>query len=213
MHDTPLKIPTGDLPPVPALEFKTGWNPLAVLHTLCAFANDYRNLSAGPMIELFSDRIEVTNPGKPIISPLRFIDHPPRSRNEQLASFMRRVRICEERGSGIDKVVTELETHVMPPVLFIEEDEFFKVVILSSCPFRELEAKDRITACYQHCCLRMAENSYMTNKTLRERFGIEEKNYSMVSRVINDAKKAGLVKDADPDNKSRRDARYVPFYV
>ncbi|HUX42724.1 MAG TPA: ATP-binding protein [Rectinemataceae bacterium] len=174
---------------------------------------DFEITGTGPMIELFSDRIEVTNPGKPIISTLRFIDHPPRSRNEQLASFMRRVSICEERGSGIDKVVTELETHIMPPVRFIEEDDFFKVVILSPRPFRELEADDRVNACYQHCCLRLAENSYMTNKTLRERLGIEEKNYSMVSRVINDTKKSGLVKDADPTNKSRRDARYVPFYV
>jgi hypothetical protein len=26
------------------LEFKCGWNPEAVLHTLCAFANDFHNL-------------------------------------------------------------------------------------------------------------------------------------------------------------------------
>ena len=26
------------------LEFKRGWNPEAVLHTLCAFANDFHNL-------------------------------------------------------------------------------------------------------------------------------------------------------------------------
>jgi len=29
------------------LEFKRGWNPEAVLHTLCAFANDFHNLSGG----------------------------------------------------------------------------------------------------------------------------------------------------------------------
>ena len=113
----------------------------------------------------------------------------------------------------MEKVVTELETHIMPPLRFIEEDEFFKVVVLSPRPFRELEAGDKEGACYQHACLRMAENSYMTNRTLRERFGIEEKNYSMVSRVINEAKGAGLIKDADPESKSRRDARYVPFYA
>ncbi|MBL8968553.1 MAG: putative DNA binding domain-containing protein [Spirochaetaceae bacterium] len=174
---------------------------------------DFEISGAGPMIELFDDRIEITNPGVPIISPLRFIDHPPRSRNEQLASFMRRVSICEERGSGIDKAVTALEGRIMPPLRFVQEEDFFKVVIQSARPFRDLEADDRIAACYQHCCLRHAENSAMTNKTLRERFGIEEKNYSMVSRVITDAKAAGLVKDADPENRSRRDARYVPFYA
>ena len=29
------------------LEFKAGWNPHAVLHTLCAFANDFHNLGGG----------------------------------------------------------------------------------------------------------------------------------------------------------------------
>jgi len=29
------------------LEFKQGWNPEAVLHTMCAFANDFHNLGGG----------------------------------------------------------------------------------------------------------------------------------------------------------------------
>lgn len=41
--------------------------------------------------------------------PLRFIDHAPRSRNELLADLMRRLGICEERGSGFDKVVFEVQ--------------------------------------------------------------------------------------------------------
>ncbi len=57
----------------------------------------------GPMIELFADRIEITNPGAPLIDPDRMVDHPPRSRNEALASLMRRMGICEEQGSGLDK--------------------------------------------------------------------------------------------------------------
>lgn len=61
------------------------------------------------MIEIFDDRMEITNPGRPLVSPDRFLDTPPRSRNEALASFMRRVGICEERGSGVDKVVFQTE--------------------------------------------------------------------------------------------------------
>lgn len=86
-------------------------------------------------------------------------------------------------------------------------------VVLSPRSFRDLEARDKEGACSQNSCLRMAENSHMTNRTLRERFGIEEKNYSMVSRVITEAKGAGLIKDVDPESKSKRDARYVPFYA
>lgn len=32
------------------LEFKAGWNPLATLHTMCAFANDFHNLGGGYII-------------------------------------------------------------------------------------------------------------------------------------------------------------------
>ena len=32
------------------LEFKRGWNPLEALHTLCAFANDFRNLGGGYLV-------------------------------------------------------------------------------------------------------------------------------------------------------------------
>ena len=53
---------------------------------------------AGPLIEMFRDRLEITNPGKPLVSPARFLDFPPRSRNEALASLMRRMRLCEEQG-------------------------------------------------------------------------------------------------------------------
>ena len=61
---------------------------------------------AGPMVEIFDDRIEITNPGEPLVDTRRFVDTPPKSRNEALASLMRRFRICEERGSGIDSRVS-----------------------------------------------------------------------------------------------------------
>ncbi|MGP4691227.1 ATP-binding protein [Agrobacterium cavarae] len=38
------------------------------------------------MVEVFSDRVEITNPGTPLIDPQRFIEMPPRSRNGALAS-------------------------------------------------------------------------------------------------------------------------------
>ena len=70
------------------------------------------------MVEIFDDRIEITNPGEPLVDTDRFVDTPPRSRNEALASLMRRFRICEERGSGIDKVVAQVEVFPLPAPLF-----------------------------------------------------------------------------------------------
>ena len=56
---------------------------------------DFSVTGAGPMVEIFADRMEITNPGEPLVDTLRFIDTPPRSRNEQLAALMRRMKFCE----------------------------------------------------------------------------------------------------------------------
>jgi ATP-dependent DNA helicase RecG len=69
----------------------------------------------GPLIEIFSDRIEITNPGSPLVDTKRFIDFPPRSRNEGLAGLMRRIGVCEERGSGVDKAIDAIEEAHLPP--------------------------------------------------------------------------------------------------
>jgi len=46
------------------LEFKKGWNPEAILHTLCAFANDFHNLGGGYIFI----GIEEKN-GRPLLPP------------------------------------------------------------------------------------------------------------------------------------------------
>ena len=50
---------------------------------------DFTVTGAGPMLEIFSARLEITNPGEPLVDTLRFIDTPPKSRNDVLAAVMR----------------------------------------------------------------------------------------------------------------------------
>ena len=76
-----------------------------------------------------------------------------------------------------------------------------------------MDRLDKIRACYQHCCLLYVSNRLMTNSTLRERFQIPEKDYPAASRIIRDAIDAVLIKPADPENKSKKHARYVPFWA
>lgn len=75
---------------------------------------DFTVTGAAPMVEIFDERVEITNPGEPLVDTSRFIDAPPRSRNEQLAATMRRMGVCEEGGSGIDKVVESIELSQLP---------------------------------------------------------------------------------------------------
>lgn len=57
---------------------------------------------------------KISNLGVPLIDVDRFLDAPPRSHNEALASLMRRFGICEECGSGVDKVVHETKFYQLP---------------------------------------------------------------------------------------------------
>jgi ATP-dependent DNA helicase RecG len=168
---------------------------------------------AGPLVEIFSDRIEITNPGAPLVDPKRILDLPPRSRNEVLATLMRRVRICEERGTGIDKVVQAAEDSMLPAPEFIAAGDNTRVVIYGPRSFAEMTQGDRLRATYQHASLQWVSNQRMTNASLRQRFGISEGNAAMVSRVIGESVEDGLIKPFDPRNKSRRLSQYIPFWA
>ncbi|AGY57740.1 ATP-binding protein [Gloeobacter kilaueensis] len=169
---------------------------------------------SGPQIELFKDRIEITNPGIPLVTPERFIDSPPRSRNEALAALMRRMRLCEEQGTGIDKVITAVELYQLPPPAFLVEDQVqdgaFRAILYAPRKFGQMTRDERIRACYQHAVLKYISNDKMQNNSLRKRFGIEEGNASQVSQVITQALAQGLIRPADP---SRPRAAYIPYWA
>lgn len=173
---------------------------------------DFSVTGAGPMVELFADRVEITNPGQPLVTTERFLDSPPRSRNEGLASFMRRVGICEERGSGVDKVVVETEVFQLPAPVWEVPDGFLRVVLFAHKSLRDMDKEDRVRACYLHACLRHVLRDEMTNASLRERFGIEAHNSAIASRIIRDALEAGKIKPYDPD-QGKKNARYVPYWA
>jgi ATP-dependent DNA helicase RecG len=173
---------------------------------------DFFMRGTGPMIEIFDDRIEITNPGIPLIEKDRFVDHPPLSRNEHLASFMRRVGVCEERGSGYDKVISQTEFYQLPaPEIGIFE-QHTKVMLFSHKTFAEMSKEDRIRACYLHACLKRVNREYATNSSLRERFKIDAKNSSMISRLLKEAHNVGLIKYAD-ENSSDKYKKYVPYWA
>ena len=111
------------------------------------------------MIEIFGQRMEITNPGLPLIETARIPGSPPRSRNEALASFLRRVGICDERGSGIVKVVIQTELFQLPAPLFETTDEHTRAVLFAHRAFKDMDKEEKLRACYMHCVLQ-----YVTHK-------------------------------------------------
>lgn len=173
---------------------------------------DFFITGAGPMIEIFADRMEISNPGEPLVDTKRFLDTPPRSRNEALASFMRRVGVCEERGSGVDKVVSITEFYQLPAPDFEVTGENTRAVLFAHRPLARMDKTDRIRSCYLHACLRYVTRDHMTNTSLRERFGIEPHNSAIASRIIKETLAAQLIRPYDW-SASRKFMKYVPFWA
>lgn len=173
---------------------------------------DFSVTGSSPMIEIFADRMEITNPGLPLVKTERFLDTPPRSRNEDLAAIMRRVGICEERGSGVDKVVFETEYYQLPAPLFETVEGNTRAVLFAHRSLNDMDRSDKVRACYLHACLRFVERNPMTNSSLRDRFGIQEKNSAIASRIIRDTIEDELIRPYDP-NQGKKYAKYVPFWA
>jgi predicted HTH transcriptional regulator len=167
---------------------------------------------AGPMVEIFEDRMEITNPGVPLVAPDRFLDTPPKSRNEVLAALMRRMGICEERGSGIDKIVSETEAFQLPAPIFEVVGESTRSVLFAHRPLSEMSKEDRIRACYLHACLKYVNRGYLTNTSIRERFGIEQQNIAYASRLIKEAVEARVIIAFDPTAAPKL-MKYVPWWA
>ena len=173
---------------------------------------DFFVTGSGPMVEIFEDRMEITNPGLPLVETARFLDNPPRSRNEALASLMRRVGICEERGSGVDKVVSQTEFYQLPAPAFETTGEHTRATLFTPRALSKMDQVDRVRACYLHACLRYVQRDFMTNASLRERFGIEQQNSALASRLIKEALTVGVIRAHDED-ASRKYMKYLPAWA
>lgn len=172
---------------------------------------DFTITGHGPVVEVYTDRINITNLGKPLVPTERFIDSPSRTRNNKFADLLRRVGICEERGSGIDRALTAIERQGLPAPLFQELDEMTSVTLYGPRPFADMSKEERLRACYQHACLCVELGDPMSNSSLRERFQLSSGQYPQASLVIADAKEEGLIRPLN-EGQGNRNARYVPFW-
>jgi len=195
-------------------EKKTAY-PLLAIRELMANAlihQDFSLAGTGPVIELFDNRIEVTNPGIPLVDVKRIIDNPPKSRNEKLASLMRRLRMCEELGTGWDKITISCEIQQLPAPRIDLYEQNTKVTLFSETPFSSISLENKLWACYLHACIKYIEGDQLTNSSLRNRFGLNDSSAGSISRLINNAVEAKLIKALDPTTAFRY-MKYVPVWA
>jgi predicted HTH transcriptional regulator len=175
---------------------------------------DFFQTGNGPVVEIFDDRVEITNPGSPLVETDRFLNSPPKSRNEALASFLRRVGICEERGSGIDKVVSLCEECQLPAPEFLIADGSTRAVLFAPRPLNKMDRSGRVRACYQHACLKYEEHDFLTNTSVRARFGLDDSPSStaIASRYIKEAIEDRRIRVFD-SNAPPRYRKYLPVWA
>ncbi len=189
--------------------------PEVVIRELLANAlihQDFELTGTSPIVEVYADRVEISNPGEPIVPVERFIDGY-QSRNERLADLMRRFGICEEKSSGVDRVIETVEILQLPAPDFLVEFQRMVVVIYGPRDFKAMDRSDRVRACQQHCVLQYVLRKKMTNQTLRERFGLSERSGNTISQIISAAVEQGLVKNDPSAPDSKKFARYIPNWA
>ena len=193
---------------------KAIYPPLAI-RELVANALIHQELSqrgSRPIIEIFTDRVEISNPGTPVVEMERFIDTAPRSRNEILATLMRRLGVCEERGSGWDKVTADVELAQLPAPRIDMNGPDTRVTLFGPKHIRDMDRDERIRAVYQHASLKFVRNDYLTNTSLRERFGLGKNQSPKVSGFIREATEANKIRPHDPA-VGAKSMKYVPYWA
>ncbi len=172
---------------------------------------DFSIMGTGVTIEIFSNRIEITNPGIPLVDIYRIVDNPPKSRNELLASLMRRLKMCEELGTGWDKIIISCELQQLPAPHIDIYEESTKVTLFSKVDYFDLSTQDKLWACYMHACVKYIQGEFLTNSSLRIRFGLEEKSSASISRLIKDACEKGLIKKLE--ETAPKHTKYIPVWA
>lgn len=175
---------------------------------------DFTIGGAGPMVDVFSDRITITNPGTllPGKKPDRLIGTTPESRNEKLAYAFRRFRICEERGTGFQKVIQAIELFGMPPLQINPHENAFSVTLSAPRKFADMSTAERIEASYQHAVLQYLSSQTLTNTTLRERFKLHDKQRNSITNLIAEAVESGRIKRKD-GSTGNKFAEYIPYWA
>jgi len=207
-------IPTREVI-VGALREKRTAYPLLAIREAVANAlihQDFAITGTGPVVEIFDNRMEITNSGTPLVDVKRIIDNPPKSRNEKLASLMRKLRMCEELGTGWDKIVISCELYQLPAPKIDLYEESTKVTLYSEMPFTNLSPEDKIWACYLHACIKHVQGEQLTNSSLRQRFGLKDSSSGSISRLIKETVEWNLIKPLDPTTAPRY-MKYIPVWA
>ena len=175
---------------------------------------DFQQKGTSPMVEVFSNRIVFSNAGAPLVAVDRILDSVPVSRNESIAGFMHKCGICEERGSGYDKIIDATgKNELLAPKIENQDNMFTRATLFSYIPFDQITREDKIRTCYMQACLAYIKFRGLSNSDVRSIFGLSIKEKAKATRIIKITIDAGLIKVLDPSSTAPRYIRYIPYWA
>lgn len=176
---------------------------------------DLSNATVGPTVGIYSNRIEFSNPGVSLVPPERMLNALPRTRNNALAGLLRQMDLCEEGGTGWDRIIESCEgAMMMAPKIESDEQVGTKVTLFAGSGYDRMTKRQRMDAAYWHACLLYSRGESMNNQSLRERFGLtsEQKSTVAISRLLRDCCTEGLIREED-EEASAKFKRYIPAWA
>jgi len=125
---------------------------------------------------------------------------------------LRIINICEERGSGFDRMEEGMSELKIPAPKVETTDDFTRVKLFWYPDLNSWKKEDIIRTCYLATCYYYVNGKEVSNAVLRNRFGVEEKNKALMSRIIKDTMRAEMIKLYD-ESVATKLRRYVPYWA
>lgn len=111
-----------------------------------------------------------------------------------------------------DKITIACESMMLPAPRITKYDKNTRVTLFSNIPYSNLSKDDKLWACYMHACIMHTQGEYLTNSSLRKRFGVPDTSSGSISRLIKEAINIGYIKALDGET-SNKQMQYIPAWA
>ena len=97
----------------------------------------YSTYRSRVQVDIYSDRIEIANPGRSLVPPENLEEAHPQTRNPLLMSYLRDLEITEHRGRGIKTIINSLKEAGLAAPTFTHKHDWFVVTLHGSAFIKE----------------------------------------------------------------------------
>jgi len=160
---------------------------------------DYQKMHVPVKVAVFTDRIEVENPGglMPGLTPLNFI-HKREWRNPLIAELMKKFGFGEMDGQGIDRIYAATRALKVPAPVFIDSENSFKVILSAPKAFDKFTPEEKRLS----ILIVLITDGTIDNKTVRNVFDINHDRASTLIKLMVSENRIEAI------SKSKRFAKY-----